>query len=130
YRLRLVSPTPAAGARFQVTVNRVTVDRTGAWAYGRHAGTARPRCGPAGTCVVDTRGMPIGRIIMKGPGLIAAIIGAVLAVISLVEKLTHGAIPVIPSIWHGNLAIGVIGAILLVLGGYMIVRPPNQAKAS
>ena len=67
---------------------------------------------------------------MKGPGPIIGIIGIVLAVVSLVEKLTHGAIPVIPSIPHGNIAIGVIGAVLFVLGAYMFVRPPNQAKAS
>jgi hypothetical protein len=67
---------------------------------------------------------------MKGPAPVIAIIGVVLAVISLVEKLTHGAIPVIPSIPHGNLAIGIIGVIMVVLGGYMFVRPPNQAKAS
>ena len=67
---------------------------------------------------------------IKAPGPITAIIGAVLAVISLVEKVTRGAIPVITKIPHGNLTIGVIGVLLVIAGGFMALRPPSQARTS
>jgi hypothetical protein len=52
---------------------------------------------------------------MKAPGYVLAVIGLVIAIIGVLDKLTHQ-VPVVKDISKGSLIVGIIGGVIFLVG--------------
>jgi len=55
-------------------------------------------------------------------GAVMSVVGALLVLVGLFQKLTQ-ALPGITGIEHASLYIGILGVLLVVVGGFIALRP-------